>query len=177
MRQDQAVVFQPGVKICPRALMQLRQWQPVDPMQDFVCLWHLSLSLWDFHKSLTQHQHINVQTQGHAAENTEMKIENYKGKGVVESAKWNVASLWRHFDPQIWWRQGGGPAWWTPYMWWARITGHRTCGGNRITGGQELRNCLLRLSAMFSALNTRRRVLLFEHLYVPDMFDTLPRNT
>ena len=57
-------------------------------------------------------------------------------KGVVESAKRNAGSLWRHFDPQIWWRQGGGGAggrymsawtgrWWRlhvgkNYM-WARI--------------------------------------------------------
>ena len=63
----------------------------------------------------------------------------------------------------------------------------RQDGGRGTCGGQELldtvhvgatvsrvglRNCLLRLSAMFSALNTRRRVLLFEHLYVPSMYQT-----
>ena len=103
----------------------------------------------DFHKSLTQHQHINVQTQGHAAENTQMKIQNYKGKGVVESAKWNVASLWRHFDPQIWWRQGGGRMvdgvhvgknYWTPYMW-----GQPYHGWNCAIACSACRQCLVHL--------------------------------
>ena len=51
-----------------------------------------------FHKSLTQHQHINVQTQGHAAENTQMKIQNYKGKGGSGISKVEcgitLAALW-----------------------------------------------------------------------------------
>ena len=74
----------------------------------------------------------------------------------MELANRNVASLWRHFDPQIWWRQGGG-CWWTVhvrvYAWtgrWWRLHVGKNYGWARIAqlpaaDAPTCRQCLVHL--------------------------------